>query len=159
MAPFMTIQIKFYTSREKPYGVFSNFLRNYPIILESKVWPSSEHYFQAKKYAGTEYEEEVRLSPTPMASANLGRDRSKPLRSDWDLVKNDVMREAVRAKFSQYPELKEILLQTGEAELIEHTVNDSYWADGGDGSGQNWLGKILMEIREEFKLDSELKTS
>jgi ribA/ribD-fused uncharacterized protein len=58
----------------------------------------------------------------------MGRDRSKPLRSDWEAVKDDVMREAVWAKFSQHAKLREILLGTGEAVLVEHTTNDSYWA-------------------------------
>jgi ribA/ribD-fused uncharacterized protein len=60
------------------------------------------------------------------------------------------MRKAVRAKFTQHPDLRAILLGTGDARLVEHTENDSYWGDGGDGSGKNWLGKILMEIREEL---------
>lgn len=46
-----------------------------------------------------------------------------------------VMREAVRAKFTQHEKLTELLLTTGDAELIEHTANDNYWADGGDGTG------------------------
>jgi len=61
------------------------------------------------------------------------------------------MREAVRAKFTRHPELAAVLLGTGDAVLVEHTVNDNYWGDGGDGSGQNWLGRILMEMREEFQ--------
>jgi ribA/ribD-fused uncharacterized protein len=61
------------------------------------------------------------------------------------------MREAVRAKFTQHKELRAMLLSTGDAELIEHTANDNYWPDGGDGSGKNMLGKILMEIRAELR--------
>ena len=57
------------------------------------------------------------------------------------------MREALRAKFEQHPKLKALLLSTGDAELIEHTHNDRYWADGGDGTGRNMLGKLLMELR------------
>lgn len=83
----------------------------------------------------------------------MGRDRSRPLRSDWEKVKDDVMREAVRAKFTQNEHLKKTLLSTGDAALVEHTVNDSYWGDGGNGKGKNMLGKILMEIREEIKND------
>ena len=61
------------------------------------------------------------------------------------------MREALRAKFTQNKELKKILLETGDAELVKHTANDNYWADGGDGSGKNVLGKLLMELREQLK--------
>ena len=63
---------------------------------------------------------------------------------------DDAMRTAVRAKFTQHADLKEILLGTGDEHLIEHTANDAYWADGGDGSGRNMLGRILMEVRAEL---------
>jgi hypothetical protein len=68
-----------------------------------------------------------------MVAARMGRDRSKPVRPDWEAIKGDVMRAAVRAKFRQHPELREILLATGDARIVEHTVNDAYWGDGGDG--------------------------
>jgi predicted NAD-dependent protein-ADP-ribosyltransferase YbiA (DUF1768 family) len=44
-----------------------------------------------------------------------------------------------------------VLLGTEDAMLVEHTANDNFWADGGDGGGQNWLGRILMEVREELR--------
>ena len=135
---------------DEPYGCFSNFSRHV-ITLKGKRWPTSEHYFQAQKFAGTLLEEQVRQVATPGQAAAMGRDRANPLRADWEEVKDDVMREAVRAKFTQYPALKAILLSTGEAILVEHTRKDKYWADGYDGSGQNKLGKILMEIRHELR--------
>jgi hypothetical protein len=61
------------------------------------------------------------------------------------------MRAALQAKFAQHPGLRSFLLQTGDAELIEHTKNDSYWADGGDGTGKNRLGQLLMELRTELR--------
>ena len=81
----------------------------------------------------------------------MGRDRKKKLRRDWESVKDNVMREAVMAKFSQHPDLAGLLLATGTARLVEHTQNDSYWGDGGDGRGQNKLGKILMQVREQLR--------
>jgi ribA/ribD-fused uncharacterized protein len=66
-------------------------------------------------------------------------------------VKDDIMREALRAKFTQHEDLRKILLETGDARLVEHTTNDRYWGDGGDGSGLNMLGKLLMELREELR--------
>lgn len=141
--------IKFYKIAE-PYGCFSNFSR-YPITIDGKTWASTEHYFQAQKFAGTPYEERVRSQNLPREAAEMGRDRSLPLREDWEQVKDDVMRTAVMAKFSQYPELKWTLLSTGDVQIIEHSKNDSYWADGGDGSGKNMLGIILMETREKLR--------
>ena len=71
-----------------------------------------------------------------------------------DLLASDdtrVMLDALRAKFTQHDDLKAVLLGTGDAVLIEHTANDSYWADGGDGSGKNRLGLLLMRLREELR--------
>jgi ribA/ribD-fused uncharacterized protein len=66
-------------------------------------------------------------------------------------VKDGVMKKALIAKFTQHPKLKRLLLSTGDKTLVEHTVNDSYWGDGGDGSGKNKLGLLLMEVREEIR--------
>jgi ribA/ribD-fused uncharacterized protein len=137
--------IAFYRTRD-PYGEFSNFAA-FPSELKGVVWRTTEHYFQAQKFAGTRHEEAIRLTPSPMVAARMGRDRSKPLRADWDAVKDDVMREAVLAKFQQHPSLRDLLLSTGDAQIVEHTKNDDYWGDGGDGSGLNMLGRILMETR------------
>ncbi|MGH2593496.1 MAG: NADAR family protein [Anaerolineae bacterium] len=143
-------QIKFYGTSGK-YGCFSNFAP-YPIQLKGKTWPTSEHYFQAQKFVGAELEEEIRLAQSPMIAARMGRDRKKSPRPDWEEVKDDIMREAVLAKFSQHPDLRQILFITNDAILIEHTKDDRYWGDGGDGRGKNVLGKILMEVREKLKL-------
>lgn len=140
--------IHFYRVNDE-YGCFSNFAK-YEFELEGKRWRTSEHYFQAKKYEGTEYEELVRLLDTPMKAAEMGRDRMLPLRKDWEQVKDDIMRQAVYAKFSQNQVIKEILINTGEEFLIEQTTNDYYWGCGMCGTGKNMLGKILMEVRERL---------
>ncbi len=65
------------------------------------------------------------------------------------------MLDALRAKFTQHEELRELLLGTGDAGLVEHTANDSYWGDGGDGSGKNRLGVLLMQVRCEVRAEGE----
>lgn len=132
------------------YGFMSNFAPA-PVRLKGRVWPTTEHYFQAQKFAGTRHEGEVRAAKTPMIAARMGRDRSRPLRRDWESVKVSVMRDAVMAKFVQHDDLRAQLLATGDAPLVEHTENDSYWGDGGDGSGQNMLGRILVEVRAALR--------
>jgi ribA/ribD-fused uncharacterized protein len=87
----------------------------------------------------------------PMIAARLGRDRKKKLRWDWESVKVGFMTDAVRAKFTQHEDIRKVLLDTGDAKLVEHTENDSYWGDGGDGSGRNMLGQVLMRVREELR--------
>ncbi len=153
----MVEPIKFYRIKEQ-YGAFSNFAP-YPIELMGKQWPTSEHFFQAQKFAGTDHEESVRLATSPMIAAQMGRDRKRPLRPDWEIVKDEIMRNAVRAKFQQYPELSDLLQATGDAEIVEHTEKDAYWGDGGDGTGKNMLGRILMEVREEMRRDPSVAES
>lgn len=144
----MDSPIKFYSVSDR-YGEFSNFAL-YPIKLKGKLWPTSEHYFQAQKFVGTAHETKIRKSASPMKAAQLGRSRNVKLRPDWNKVKDNVMYDAVKAKFIQHPELQALLLQTGTAQLIEHTENDAYWGDGGNGKGLNKLGKVLMKVRQEL---------
>lgn len=141
--------IRFYAVAST-YGEFSNFAP-YPIKLKGKQWPTSEHYFQAQKFAGTSQEDKIRKATSPMKAAELGRTRKVRIRANWDHMKDNVMLEAVRAKFTQHQDLQELLLETKDALLVEHTENDAYWGDGGDGKGKNKLGKILMKVRDELK--------
>src|SRR5215831_10139858 len=109
-------KILFYRVNER-FGEFSNF-SPHPIKMKGKTWPTSEHYFQAQKFADTEYEEEIRRAKSPMVAARLGRSRKKPLRKDWESSKETIMREALRAKFTQHLDLRSLLLSTGEETII-----------------------------------------
>lgn len=141
----MAERILFYRTNE-PYGELSNFAR-YPIELHGKLWPTTEHYFQAQKFANEHDREVIRGASSARLAAEWGRESTRKLRDDWEDVKLAVMYEAVEAKFRQHAELRARLLSTGDAELVEHTELDHFWADGGDGSGRNELGRILMAIR------------
>lgn len=141
--------IEFYRVGD-PYGEFSNFAP-FPIQIDGKTWPTTEHYFQAQKFPGTEHAEAIRAEPSPMIAARMGRDRSQPLRSDWEQAKDEIMLKALLAKFAQHDQLRDLLIGTGDAQLIEHTKNDSYWADGGDGTGKNMLGVLLMKVRDRLR--------
>ncbi|KAF9958927.1 hypothetical protein BGZ72_010608 [Mortierella alpina] len=143
--------INFYRQGDQ-YGEFSNFYYA-PIFMDGKTWPTTEHYFQAQKFVhdnGKDYAEKIRLADTPGSAAIMGRNRSWPLRADWEQVKDDIMRACVLQKFLQHPDLAKVLLGTEKRYLVEHTKNDRYWADGGDGKGKNMLGIILMEVRDEI---------
>ena len=138
--------IYFYDLGDK-YGCFSNFSRH-GFELNSAWWATSEHYFQAQKFPGTPHVEEIRQLKTPREAAKMGRDRSLPLRPDWEQVKDDVMRQAVLRKFETHADIREVLLDTGDELLVEKSPTDYYWGCGADGSGKNRLGAVLMEVRE-----------
>lgn len=134
----------------KPYGFCSNFAY-YSFYLKGKDWKTVEHYFQAQKFAGTEYEEEIRLLDYPRQAKWSGNDRDKPLRPDWEEVKVAIMKEAVKAKFDQNPEIKEALLDSNKAYLLEDAPWDDFWGSGKNGMGKNMLGLILMDLRDQYR--------
>lgn len=132
------------------YGCFSNFSRH-GFELDDLYWLTSEHYFQAHKFPNTPHLEQIRLAKTPKEAARMGRERTRPLRSDWEQVKDDVMRQAVLRKFQTHDDIRAILLSTGDQELVENAPGDYYWGCGADGSGKNMLGQILMEVRDNLR--------
>ncbi len=145
------MEIRFYRVNDE-YGCFSNFSKH-SFFVDDVFYRTSEHYFQAHKFLENVYKEEVLKAKTAREAANLGRDRKKPLRKDWEDVKDFIMKEAVYRKFTfkNNEDIKGILLSTGCAELIENTTNDYYWGCGLDGTGKNMLGKILMDVRQLIK--------
>lgn len=144
-------EIKFYRVNDA-YGYLSNFAP-YPFEINGLIWSTLEHYFQAQKFLDKAIQEKIRRLKSPMDAALEGRNRENPLRSDWEVVRDDIMRLAVFEKFRQNPAIRRELLATGHATLIEHTKNDNYWADNGDGTGKNMLGIILMETRKRLKAE------
>ncbi|TNV75389.1 hypothetical protein FGO68_gene17409 [Halteria grandinella] len=152
-------QILFY-SDEGPLAYLTNY---YPakFTLHGKVWPTSEHYFQAQKFpTRPDFQERIRLEETPDGAKDLAFSTREGFRSDWGEVKNGYMKEGIMEKFLQNEDIRMQLLETGDAQLVEHTTEDSYWGDGGDlGTGtigQNMLGKILMEVRDALREKSKL---
>lgn len=144
--------VLYFNSSTEIYNVFDNFTP-FPceIQLDDKTWPSSEHYFQAQKSTDPAVVESVRAASDPIKAKMIGR--TLQLRSDWEEIKTDIMYKAVKAKFSQHPDLQEILLGTGNRTITEH-ARDRIWGDGGDGSGENRLGKILVRVRTEIREES-----
>lgn len=121
------------------------------LTLDGVWWPTSEHYFQAQKFVGTPHADQIRQVKLPKDAARLGRQRTRPLRPDWEAVKDDVMRQAVLCKFETHADIRDILLSTGHQDLVENAPGDYYWGCGQNGTGKNMLGKILMEVRERLR--------
>jgi ribA/ribD-fused uncharacterized protein len=141
--------IEFYSTKAA-YGEFSNFAP-FPFMLDGKEWPTSEHYFQAQKFQDEAYREKIRTTKSPMIAARLGRSRKIPIRRDWEAVKVEIMRACVTAKVGAHERLRDLLLSTGDEEIVEAAVRDNFWGSGPDGKGENWLGRILMEIRSAMR--------
>ena len=125
------------------------------------MYPSTEHAYQAAKFLNEEHQQEIRNAATANVSKKIARRLEKAgyRRKDWDDVKVDVMRGLLREKFSQEPE-QEVLLKTGDEELVEgNWLGDTFWGQCPVGTGENWLGRLLMELRDELTTTGTIKAS
>ena len=130
----------------KEYRYLSNFFTS-PIEVDGEIYPTAEHAYHAAKTSDPLLKKMIRGATTPGKAKGLGHD--VPLRRDWEEVKISIMKDLLKRKFS-IPELKEKLLETKGHELIEGNYwNDTFWGVCG-GVGENHLGKLLMEIRNEI---------
>lgn len=133
-------------SKGTDYDFLSNF---YPstIWVDGKSWPTVEHAYQAYKTLNEKSRELIRKSINPAIAKKLGR--GVEIRQDWHVIKERLMRDFIRKKFES-PFLADRLIKTGDAELIYgNTWNDRFWGVC-RGTGENWLGKILMDVRKEL---------
>lgn len=156
-------EISFYRANEKPYGVFSNLYRR-TILFEGIEYPTSEHAYQAGKARKDSVREWLMAAPSPsllaMAAHGLYVWDVAP---NWSKNKFDRMRRVLHAKFTQHEDLKELLLSTGNARLVEKASVDNsvnrLWGEV-NGVGKNMLGQLLMELREELRsAQNKTKTS
>lgn len=153
-------EIHFYRANEKPYGVFSNLYRR-QITFEEREYPTAEHAYQAGKARKESVREWILSAPTPahvaMAAHGL---YSWDIVPNWSATKYERMRQVLLAKFTQHEDLRNVLLSTGTARLVEagrvsNAVN-RVWGEV-NGKGLNKLGLLLMEVREELR--RRLKTA
>jgi len=150
----MGAEIRFYRASERPYGAFSNLYRR-PVELDGVVYPTSEHAYQAGKARKTAVREWLMSAPSPallaMAAHGLYYWDIAP---GWSTTKFDRMRRVLMAKFTQHDDLKELLLGTGNARLVESATIDNevnrLWGEV-NGEGRNMLGTLLMEVRQELR--------
>ena len=141
---------KVINSFQDEYDFLSNFYENRDQIIryEGLSYKSVEAAFQAQKTLDKKMRK-VFTELSPSSAKYLGRHIQ--LRKDWEQVKDSIMLQLVTYKFTHCEELRDKLLETEDAELIEgNWWNDRYWGVC-NGEGQNKLGKILMDVRNSIK--------
>ncbi len=145
------MKLEYFDDFEGPneYSFLSNFYVH-PFLMNGLRYSTGEHAFQAFKATDPYRHERIRTATTPSAAKRLGRGVLFP---NWEAIKYDVMRQVLRAKFSQGGELAEKLLDTGDALLLEgNTLNDRVWGVTRPSmKGRNWLGHLLMARRAELR--------
>lgn len=147
-------EIRFYRANEEPYGCFSNLYKR-AVWFEDQVFETSEHAYQAGKARKPQVRDWILAAPSPALVAMAAHGLYWwDIRSDWSKIKFDRMREVLRAKFGQHEDLREVLLSTGDARLVESATVDNavnrLWGEV-NGVGKNMLGQLLMEVRAELR--------
>lgn len=144
----MVNEIQFYEPNDN-FGFLSNFALS-PVTIDGITWSSSEHYYQAQKFTSHQLQTLIRTAASPADAFQLSREHAKHVKVDWLQQRDKVMHFVVTEKFRQNPHFAHLLVATGERVIKEHSHSDAYWGDGGNGSGRNELGKILMLVRRQF---------
>jgi len=143
-------QVFFY---EQDFYVFSNFA-SFKLFWAGRVFYTSEVAYHWEKFRGAPTIQDIIVAQTSShASFKAAQELKEHIRKDWyDAdVRVDIMRDILRAKADQHEYVKRKLLATGDRELIEDSWRDDFWGWGEDGLGQNMLGKLWMEVREELR--------
>lgn len=151
-------ELRFYRASERPYGAFSNLYRR-DVDFEGETFPTSEHAYQAGKARKAAVRKWLMEAPSPallaMAAHGLYYWDIAP---GWSTSKFDRMRRVLYAKFTQHTDLRELLLSTGDARLVESATVDNevnrLWGEV-NGVGRNMLGVLLMELRSELRAEAE----
>ncbi|CAG1022937.1 N-glycosidase YbiA [Methylococcales bacterium] len=147
-------ELRFYRANEKPYGAFSNLYRR-PIKFEGIEYPTAEHAYQAGKARKEAVRDWILSAPSPSLVAMAAHGLyTWDIAPNWSKTKFDRMKRVLLAKYGQHDDLKQLLLGTGNARLVESATVDNavnrLWGEV-NGVGRNMLGTLLMEVREELR--------
>lgn len=143
-------EIRFYRSNEKPYGPFSCLFRRW-MEFDGSMFRSAEHAYQYGKPRKAVVAEWLMAAPSPSLLAMAAHGLySWDIAPGWSANKIERMRGVLTAKFTQHDDLRELLLSTGTARLVESATVDNdvnrFWGEV-NGVGKNTLGVLLMELR------------
>lgn len=145
--------------QDLPNYHLSNASPFYPVTFNSIRYPTAEHLFQALKFLPShpEIAAKVRRAKHALDAIRIARSHTAAVRPGWisDGINVRVMHQVVLAKFSQYSQLTQALLETEDREIVNDTPSDVFWGIGG-GRGRNVLGKTLMDVREVLRSNSGL---
>jgi len=137
------------------YRFLSNFAP-YPVMFDGVEYPTAEHAYVAAKTLDPAIRAAIRLIDKPGDAKYRGK--SVPLRPDWEEVRDQIMLDIVRSKFTRNADARDQLLATGDAELIEgNRWHDNYWGRcrckdcTRNVEARNVLGRALMTVREELR--------
>lgn len=140
---------------EQDFYVLSNFSA-FSLSWSGRRFHTSEHVYHFVKFAEpfvdcSAIQRLIYQATSAHEAFKIAEAYREQRRPGWDEIKVGVMREILRAKADQHEYVRRKLLATGERELVENSWRDSFWGWGANRDGQNMLGKLWMEIREELR--------
>lgn len=132
--------------------VFSNFAP-FQVEWRGKLYPTSEHAYQAAHFIDTVPELAVRIQScrSPRLASDLANAHSDKEDPKWKDKRLSFMNEIVRCKLEQHDFIRDTLIASGNKYIVEMNDNDSFWGWGSDHKGENHLGKIWMNLRNEIQ--------
>ncbi|HBN8613186.1 NADAR family protein [Pseudomonas aeruginosa] len=148
---------------KEDFGGLSNMASGYPLQVNGVRILTTEALYQACRFPHMpEVQREIIGQHSPMTAKMMSKPHRKDSRADWDEVRYKIMRWCLRVKLAQnYAEFGRLLLATRDRPIVEQSRKDDYWGakladeSGATLVGQNVLGRLLMELREKLKEDSE----
>ncbi|MDP3957965.1 MAG: NADAR family protein [bacterium] len=138
--------ILFYGSE---FYVFSNF-SSFTLDWKGRRWMTSEQAYQAEKFDDEAMKETIGNARSAHEAFKFAEANKEKARNGWNDIKLGVMKAILREKVRQHPYVKKKLLESGDRPLIEDSWRDDFWGWGAGKDGENHLGKLWMEVREEF---------
>ena len=127
------------------------------VEVEGLVYPTVEHAYQCARYDDAAIREEIRSQRSPVAAWETSTTYKHLQRPEFKESghKREVMKELMRAKMLQHEEVARALAGTGNAFIVKHIYTyppgDGWWDDGVAVEGENQMGKIWMELRDELR--------
>lgn len=142
------------------YGGLSNMASGYTINVNDIIIPTIEHLYQACKFPEhPELQEAILLESSPINAKAISRKNESLVREDWNTVRIHIMRWCLRIKLSQnWEKFSKLLNETGNKDIVEFTYKDKLWGavlEGDKYIGINALGRLLMELRENYTKNNE----
>lgn len=148
--------VVFFKTKEA-FGGLSNMCGGFPLLVDGKLYRTSEALYQTLKFPDhPQIQEMIQHEPSPLFAKRKANPYKHLIREDWEEVKIELMRWCLKEKYDQHPEdFGDLLRSTGSQPIVEKSRKDPFWGavERKDGMlvGQNVLGKLLVELREQAK--------
>ena len=120
------------------------------VVIDGTTYKTAEHAYQALRMV-PESRKEIMSTTSPLEAWRKAQELKEESKLDPGHDKYALMEKIFRAKLEQHPDIKDILLESEDRELLKVYDTDYYWGTGADGSGENQMGKLWMKLREELK--------